>query len=195
MTGRLTPLTPEQMNEAQRALYESIVGGRRAEGRANSLTAPDGSIVGPFDAYLRSPLIGTRLAELGESLRYDSVVPRNLLELAIIVVGRHWTAQFEWYAHSRMALAAGVDPAIVEAIAHRQTPTFSDPAEAAVYRFASQLVGGFGVDDATYDELVERLGEQQVFELTAVTGFYCAVSAVLNTFRVPLPEGVAPLAP
>ena len=110
------------------------------------------------------------------------------------MVARHWTAQFEWYAHSRLALRAGVAPEVVEAIAARRPPPLEDGDEALVHRFATQLVERHRVDDATYADAVQRLGEQQTFELTALIGFYGAVAAVLNTFEVPLPPGAEPLA-
>jgi 4-carboxymuconolactone decarboxylase len=193
--SRLSSIPPERLDAGQRALYDTILTGRRAAapGRPSGLTAADGSLVGPFNAYLRAPRLGASLSDLGETLRFDTSLPKNLLELAVLVVARHWSAQFEWYAHSRLALAAGVDPNVVDAIARRQEPTWSDPDEALVHRFASEIVGTHQVSDETYRRAVSRLGETQVFELTALVGFYGAVSAVLNTFEVPLPAGVEPL--
>jgi 4-carboxymuconolactone decarboxylase len=193
--SRLPSLPPDRLDPEQRSLYEAILNGRRAAapGRPSGLTAEDGSLVGPFNAYLRAPKVGTRLSDLGEALRFDSTLPKNLLELAVIVVARHWTAQFEWYAHSRLALAAGVAPEIVDAIARRKPPTFTDPDEALVHRFAREIVENHVVREDTYRDATGRFGEQQVFELTALVGFYGAVSAVLNTFEVPLPAGVDPL--
>lgn len=196
MSGRrLAPLTPDQLDEGQRALYEAISSGRRAAqpGRPVGLVAEDGSLVGPFDAYLRQPLLGQRLSDLGEALRFDTSLRRDLLELAVLVVARHTTAQFEWYAHRRLALAAGLPEAVVDALARGEAPVLDDPELALAHRFATQLVAAHQVDDATYAEAVERLGEAGTFELTALVGFYGCVSAVLNTFRVPLPPGVEPL--
>lgn len=193
--SRLSSIQPDRFSAEQRVLYDDILTGRRAAapGRSSGLTAEDGSLVGPFNAYLRAPRVGKRLSDLGETLRFDTTLPQNLLELAILVVGRHWTAQFEWYAHSRLALAAGVQPDVVEAIARRAEPPFKDPDERLVHRFASEIVEDHQVSDETYGQAVDRFGEAMVFELTAVVGFYGAVSAVLNTFEVPLPAGVDPL--
>ncbi len=195
--GRLVPLTPDQLDPAQQALHDSIGGGRRAavHGRALGLVAADGSLVGPFDAYLRQPVIGARLAELGEALRFDTTLRRDLLELAVLVVARHTSAEFEWFAHSRLALAAGLPAEVVDALRHGREPELDDPELVLAHRFARQLVTGYRVDDATYAEAVERLGEPATFELTALIGFYGCVSAVLNTFQVPLPVGVEPLPP
>jgi 4-carboxymuconolactone decarboxylase len=193
--GRLAHLPTDRLDDEQRALYDSIVQGRRcaAQGRSVSLTNPDGSIVGPFGAYLRAPAVGACLSQLGEVLRFDTTLPRNLLELAVITVARHWSAQFEWYAHARFALDAGVAPEVVTAIAERRDPAFADPAEAVVHRFTRRLLEEHRVDDETYREVVLRLGETQVVELTALVGFYGLISAVLNTFEVPLPAGAEPL--
>src|SRR5690606_22562828 len=147
----LAPLRPSELDEAQRALYESITKGRRATqpGRGIGLVAEDGSLAGPFDAYLRQPRIGARLAELGETLRFDTSLHRDLLELAVIVVARATTAQFEWFAHSRMARAAGLPDEVVDAVARGEQPVLADPELALAHRFATQLVEGHQVDDAT----------------------------------------------
>lgn len=194
-TGRLTPLQPDQLDDAQRALHDSITGGRRAgqRGRGIGLVAEDGSLVGPFDAYLRQPAVGARLAELGEALRFDTSLRPDLLELAVLVVARATTAQFEWFAHARLARAAGLPDEVIDALARGEAPELADAELALAHRFATQLVQHHRVDDATYAEAVERLGEAATFELTALVGFYGCVSAVLNTFEVPLPAGVEPL--
>jgi 4-carboxymuconolactone decarboxylase len=194
--SRLDPLRPDQLDDDQRSLYGEITGSRRttAPGRVGTLAHDDGSLVGPFDAFLRSPLIGSRLAALGEALRFDSGLDPRLLELAVLVQARHTTAQFEWFAHARLARAAGLGEDVIAAIAARSEPDLADdPDGALVYRFASQLVGAHRVDDDTYRAAVARLGEPAVFELVVLIGYYGTISAVLNTFEVPLPAGVDPL--
>jgi len=44
-------------------------------------------------------------------VRFQTSLDRRLLELAIIVVAAHWRAEFEWWAHARMAREYGVDDA------------------------------------------------------------------------------------
>ena len=75
--------------------------------------------MGPFNAWVTAPGIGGRLAELGAALRFASSIERRLLEVAIIMVGARWQAEFEWWAHSRMALRHGVNHEAVDAIAGR----------------------------------------------------------------------------
>src|SRR5271165_3042023 len=97
---RFPPLAPEAMTPAQREVAEAIAAG------------PRGSLRGPFQTWLRSPKLAARLEKVGEYVRFSSTVPRRLNELAILITARAWTAQFEWWAHHRMAMEAGLDPAV-----------------------------------------------------------------------------------
>jgi len=151
--------------------------------------------VGPFNAWLHAPGVGAHLSELGAALRFETSLDRRLLELAIIVIAAHWKAEFEWWAHVRLARESGVDDATVAAIGRGETPSFEADDEALVYAFVRQLVVGGGVDDATFARAVEGLGRQGVVELVSLCGYYTLVSFTLNVFAVPPPDGVAPAWP
>lgn len=181
---RLEPLTPETMTEEQRRIAEEIAAG------------PRGGLRGPFQAWLRSPALADRGQRLGEFCRFNTTLPPRLSELAILVTARHWTAQYEWYAHARIAREAGVPEAAIEAIARRETPPLDDADQALVYRFAAEYYATHRISDATYQAAVERLGEQGVVELVGIMGYYGLVAMTLNVFEMPLPEGEPePLAP
>src|SRR5262249_56863916 len=101
---RFKALTWAEMTPAQRTMVEHLFAGPRAG--AN----------GPFNVLLRSPEMGDIAQQFGASMRFNQAMPRKLNEMAIIIVARYWTAQYEWYAHKRAALQAGLNPADVEAI-------------------------------------------------------------------------------
>lgn len=183
MTSRFKELQQAEMTEAQRKAYEGIISG------------PRGGARGPFNALLRSPDLADRVQRVGEYVRFKSSLPARLNELAIIIVARYWTAQYEWYAHRRLALEAGLDPKIADAIAERKRPAGMKEDEAAVYDFCTELHEKKSVSDAAYANAVRLFGEQGVVDLIGASGYYTLVSMVLNVDRHPLPEGVAPLAP
>jgi 4-carboxymuconolactone decarboxylase len=112
-----------------------------------------------------------------------------LSELAILVTGRVWGAEFEWYAHKKIGLEAGLDPVLVEAIRTRQVPNFMTDAERIVYEFATQLHRDHRVGDATYAAAMAEFGETGVVDLVGLLGYYTLISMTLNTFHVPLPDG------
>jgi 4-carboxymuconolactone decarboxylase len=156
-----------------------------------SIVTDDGALMGPFNAWVTAPGIGGRLAELGAALRFESSIERRLLEVAIITVGARWQAEFEWWAHSRMALHHGVSQESVDAIARGAEPPLLED-ERVVHAVARQLVDDGHVDRATYDAARQLLGDRGVVELVTLCGYYTLVSFTLNAFDVALPPGEAP---
>lgn len=177
---RIKDLAVEDMTPAQRNIRDDIVAG------------PRGKLQGPLKVWLTSPGLADKAQQLGQFCRYETSLPTHLNELAILVTGRFWGAEFEWYAHKRIGLDAGLDPDVVEAIRQRRIPSFKTDAERIVYEFATQLHRDHRVGDATYGEAVKEFGEVGAVDLVGVLGYYTLISMTLNAFHVPLPDGVAP---
>jgi 4-carboxymuconolactone decarboxylase len=178
--ARYPPLSLDEMTPAQREVAEAISSG------------PRGGLRGPFQAWLRSPEIAQRLQKVGEYLRFSSSVPRRLNELAILITARHWDAQYEWFAHHRLAMEAGLDPAVAADIAEGRRPAAMQADEAVVYDFCTELRGTRHISDATLARAQALLGEAGVIDLIAVSGYYDVVSMTLNVAEVPLPDGIEP---
>jgi 4-carboxymuconolactone decarboxylase len=177
---RFKPLTYDEMTSAQRTMVEHLFAGPRAG--AN----------GPFNVLLRSPEMGDIAQQFGASMRFNQSMPRKLNELAIIITARYWTAQYEWYAHKRAALQAGLDPAIVDAIQHGRRPGAMQKDEDAVYTFCTELLNTKHVSDATFATAKNAVGEKGVVDLMGVMSWYQMVSMLLNVDRYPLPAGAQP---
>ena len=189
---RCKQIPVENLSPDQRTLYDAIKAGPRSAVR-NSAAAKPGPLGGPFNVFLRSPDIGNIIQSLGAAIRFRSSIPSKLNELAIIITARHWSSHYEWQAHHRLALEAGLDPAVGEAIAQGRRPEKMSEEEAIIYDFSTELHRVHGVSDATYKRALERFGERGVMDLIAVNGYYGLVSMVLNVDRTPLPEGAKPL--
>jgi 4-carboxymuconolactone decarboxylase len=177
---RFKPLTWEQLDPAQRAMAESVLSGERT------------SLNGPYNVFLRSPEMGDLAQKYGAQMRFHSSVPKKINELAILLVARFWTSQYEWYAHKRAALEAGLSPAIIDAIANNRRPGSLDPAETAAYNFCKELLDTRRVSDATFRAAVGQFQERGVVDLIGVMGYYHLVSMALNIDQYPLPEGAQP---
>ena len=176
-TQRFKPLTPETMTPEQKEVADRIMAGPRKGMR------------GPFSALLRSPDLADAAQKLGEYVRFKTSIPPRLNELAILLTARHWTAQYEWYAHRRLAMQAGLSPEIADAIAEGKRPTAMGPEETIVYNFGHELIETGQVSDANYKAVVDKFGERGAIDLIGVMGYYSLVSMVLNVDRVPIPEG------
>lgn len=161
----------------------------------NIRSGPRGKLIGPFNAWLRSPELADRLQKVGEYIRFNSSLPSRLNELAILVTARAWGSQFEWWAHARFALDAGLAPAIVDAIAAGQRPRQMAADETIIYDFCTELRRTRAVSDATYEAMRQAFGEQGIVDVIAASGYYDIVSMTLNVAQIPMPEGATPLVP
>jgi len=179
--ARIPLPSPAEMSPEQRRVHDEVVAG------------PRGKMVGPLRAVIHSPELAERWSRLGEFLRYGTCLPKRLNELAIVVTGRRWSSQVEWFVHARVAAEAGIPQHAIDAIQRGEAPAFEDPEEALIYEFTRALQLDGQVPPATYDAVRVRWGERGVVELTAVIGYYTMVSMTLNVHEIPLPDGVAPV--
>ena len=191
---RFKPIPLENLTPEQRVLADAIRSGPRGAVK-NSAAAKPGPLGGPFNVWLRSPGVGNIIQSLGAEIRFRSSLPPQLNELAILVTARRWTSQYEWFAHHRLALEAGLDPAIGVDIAQGRRPKKMSKDQAIVHDFSRELHDTQGVSDARYKAALDRFGERGVMDLIAVNGYYVLVSMCLNVDRTPLPGGAQPPLP
>ncbi len=193
-TTRLTPLTPDQLDDRARALYDAVLESPRGQGGARAIIRrEDGSLTGPFDAWLRTPELGIFLERAGMAFRTDTVLPPAAREVAVLVVAKAWGADFEWWVHGVLARAAGVAEAAIDAIGHGKRPDFDDADCAVAHDVAVALVHRREVDSATLERAREVLGERALVEVVTLVGFYQLVSGVLESFKPPAPSGDFPV--
>jgi alkylhydroperoxidase family enzyme len=188
--SRLSDLRRDQLDPAGQDVWDKIVGTR-----GDQLVGDDGALVGPFNAFVHAPDVGRRLASLGAVVRFGTSIERRLTEVAIITVGARWKAEFEWWAHARMAREHGVPDAVVGAIGRGEEPPFAADDERTVYAVAHELTDAGQVSQASYDAARELLGEAGMVELVSLCGYYTLISYLLNAFAVQIPAGAQPMWP
>ncbi|WP_269584076.1 carboxymuconolactone decarboxylase family protein [Roseibium sp. Sym1] len=171
---------PDTWSDAQRAVMEAVRNG------------PRGEVVGPIRAAIHNADLADRWQRLGAVLRYETVFPPALSELAILVTARRWNSELEWTIHADIARKSGLSEAVVGAIRDGQMPAFDDPAQEEVYRYTCELQSTGQVSDKCYAPIVDRWGPKGVVELTAICGYYVLVAMTLNAHRIPLPPGRSP---
>jgi 4-carboxymuconolactone decarboxylase len=171
----MADLTPEQKPLADEIMTYSSVG-----------------IGGPYNIMLRSPVFLRRMLDLLHYLRWNTSLPLHLNEFAILIVGRRWRSQVEWYAHVPIALKAGLSQSIIDQLKQKKRPEGMTNAEAIVYDFCTELADSHAVADATFERARHILGEQQVVDLVAVSGTYVTVAMLLAVAEAMPPDGAEP---
>ena len=191
-TARFPVLRPEQLTPEQTRVLQSLIAGPRGKDGTGLDSVTRFLTRGPFNAWLRSPELGELLQKVGAHIRFRSSLPPRLNELAILVTARHWTSQFEWYAHRLLALKAGLGEKLIDELARNRRPKKMRADEAAVYEFCTQLHRRKNVTDAAYRRVVALFGEQGAMDMIAASGYYTVVSMTLNVAQVAVPPGEKP---
>jgi 4-carboxymuconolactone decarboxylase len=169
---RFKPLTYEQMTPEQRKMTDIAVA-QRGTG-------------GSFNISVRDPDGGQLFFDMGDRVRFHMSVPDKLKELAIVLTARYWGAQFEWLAHRRAAVQAGLSEDKVKAIAEGRRPVGMSADEEAVYNFIGELFKTRQSSDSTFAAVKAVAGERGIVDLIVSAGYYQAVSMFMNTDRLPV---------
>lgn len=177
---RFPQLTMEQLNPEQRAMAEEIMKFSRV------------GIGGPYNILLRSPVLLRKMLDLWYYLRWNTSLPLHLNEFAILIVGRRWRSQIEWYAHVPIALKAGLSQSIIDQLKQKKRPEGMKEDEAIVYDFCTELAARHEVSDDTFERARRILGEQQVVDLVAVSGTYVTAAMLLSVAEAMPPDGAEP---
>jgi 4-carboxymuconolactone decarboxylase len=174
---RFAQLTADALTDAQRPLAEQIMKISRV------------GIGGPYNALLRSPVMAQRMYDLLDYLRWHTSVPTRLNEFAILIQGRLWRSQVEWFAHFPLAVKAGLSEKVALDLKANKRPQGMQPDEAAVYDFCMEISTTHQVSDATFNRLRQFLSEQQVVDLIVISGTYVTVAMILSVSAASVPPG------
>jgi 4-carboxymuconolactone decarboxylase len=169
---RAPELNLDDMSDEQKRVYEEIVSG------------PRGAVRGPLSVWLTRPGLADQAQSLGRYARFDTLLPPRLSELAIITTARIWGSAYEWFAHSGIALEAGIDEEFVEALRQGKIPKFDDSQQKAVFEFAVTLHVKRRVLDDQFNHVVDQIGKDAVVDLVGILGYYTLISMTLNVFEV-----------
>ena len=179
--ARVPDIPLEQLTDAQRHVYHEIAGAR------------SGGVRGPFALWIRNPELADRANQLGNALRVHGKLEKRLFELMVLLVARHWSAQYEWFVHEKASLKAGVSPEVVEAIRTARPPTFVREDERLVFEVISEINEKRTLSQPAYERALAVLGLDLLIELVTAAGFYSMVAMVINAFDAPVPDGTRPL--
>jgi 4-carboxymuconolactone decarboxylase len=177
---RFPQLTMDQLSDAQKPLGEQVM-------KVSSV-----GLGGPYNPIMRSPVLGQRLFDLFHYLRWETSVPTKLNEFAILIIGRQWRSQVEWYAHAPLAAKAGLSAEIIAELKTGKRPSGMAEDEAVVYDFVTELTTTQKVSDETYGRAKKIFNDQQIVDLTGVAGNYVMVAMMLAMAEETTPPGKEP---
>ena len=175
--SRLQNLKYGDMSQDQKNLHDEILSGPRTQ------------IAGPMHTWFLNPSYGSLIEKVGAFCRYETSIEPRLSELAIIIVARHWNANVEWFAHSKIAIKSGILQETVDAIQLNKRPNFKKEDEALIYDITKSILDTKGLTDELFQRAEDTIGKTSLLDLTAIIGYYCNVAIQLNVFEIPSDDG------
>jgi 4-carboxymuconolactone decarboxylase len=181
-----TPNNWDTLTPQQKKYVESILSGPRSD------------ISGPLGVMMVSPELGDLAQKAVAYSRFAgregfSTVPPKLNELAILVVAKHWSAEYVWNAHHNAAVRLGISPDVVESIRIGKRPVAMERDVEAVYNYAAEFMRDREVSDATLQAAKNVLGgDRGVVDLVGTMALYQLSSMMVSLDQTPLAAGTKP---
>jgi 4-carboxymuconolactone decarboxylase len=173
--NRILEIPPEQLTPEQTTVFNQLVAGR-------------GRILGPYKVWIHSPTLASGMEHIGTFLnKRGSLSPREV-EIGILVIARHWDADYVRQAHIREGKRVGLSQETVDALVAGADPKLTAPHERCVYDFAAALVTGAKVADARFAEIEKVLGRNGIAEVLVLIGYYTSVALAMKVHEVPIPQ-------
>jgi 4-carboxymuconolactone decarboxylase len=121
--------------------------------------------------------------ELGWYFQTGSSLPDRLSELAMLLIGRLWLADYVWRTHLPRARRAGLSEAVIAALGENRPPEFSAEDERLVYDFVTRLHAERALDDQLYARAVRLLGRDGIIDLTGLVGYFSLIAMTIKVFE------------
>ena len=141
----------------------------------------------PFSVLLNRPQACRRVAEVGTYVRFESSLPRPIIELATITAAREWDCDFEWRAHLPAARETGASDAVISAIENKSALAGVDAEQALIVEAVRGLLREHRLDDDTYKQLLEKYGPEGVIDLITTVGYYAMLGGLINALEIVRP--------
>jgi 4-carboxymuconolactone decarboxylase len=177
---RLPIPNEENLSDAQRTLRDAVLGSRKGLG-------PEVWGRGPFGVWQSAPNVGQAALDLGAAVRFNTEIAADVREVAICTVGVHYKANFEFAAHKKIGIDAGLNAEALDRLAAGEDPQWTGELE-LVHRYTTALLKSNRVSSALHDELVSCFGEDGAVEIVTTIGYYCLICLTLNAFEVQVPD-------
>ena len=172
---RITPLTSKSDLPAEH------------HATADAVVKVFGRIGGPFSVLLHSPALAGKVLPLVPFIRDECIIEPKLRFVAILAAAREHEAAYVWAAQVAQARKAGIREELISLLRGKGDAGKLPAEERDIVNYARQLILRHRVDQATFDALRKRHGEQWLVELTVVVGYFGFVSGIANAFEVAAP--------
>jgi 4-carboxymuconolactone decarboxylase len=164
---RIPVLSRDRMDPDQQVVHDRIIDGNGVIGS------------GPSVGYAYSAEVW-RLHDEASTHLLDCSLTGAQVRIVSLMTVRHWKAAYPWSAQARRALAAGLDPAKIEAINEGLDPHFDDEVDAAVHAATGELLATGTLSDAGFESAEAALGHKRMVEIVHTISHFSETALMAN---------------
>jgi 4-carboxymuconolactone decarboxylase len=172
---RVTPLLPEEWDDDVIKALTGFVSPELMEKREAGTA---------LATMARNPKLTRSFLRFNGYLLFNSTLPADLRELAILRVAHRRRCEYEWVHHVEIAEKAGLTPEAIDKVPRGEADS---PVARAILTAVDELEDDSTISDATWATLSEHLDERQRMDLVFAVGCYGLLAMAFNTFGV-VPE-------
>jgi 4-carboxymuconolactone decarboxylase len=191
--GRLPLLKPQALSPTQKEVYDLLNRTMMpwAEKADFQSKTDDGKLIGPFNPILFSPRISSPFLDFQEAEQKHTTLSERVRQVVILSVGAVWKSDYELYAHSAVGRKAGLSEEAIQVLASGGLPNELSEQEKIAQRYVRQLSAEHRVEADLYRAAEQAFEKQGLVDMAFLIGAYHTVCALLNGFKIPVPESEA----
>jgi 4-carboxymuconolactone decarboxylase len=175
----------DDMDQYGRTIFDRLIGGKRLPATVHSIR-------------LYSP-VARSLEETDHYLNFETGLPAQLVEIAILVTAREVDCQYEWTQNEPRGRDPGnphhIDTAIIDIIKYGKPTAGLGEKERAIINLGREMIGDRRVSSATFALVLGLFGRKGTVDLVELMVNYSAAAMELSAFDQQLKEGQDPLLP
>jgi alkylhydroperoxidase family enzyme len=144
-----------------------------------------GQIINIYLVQGHAPKLAKARREVAYAIRFETVTPALMREVAIIRTGQIVGSTYEHNQHVPLAKACGFSDEQLNALPSWKASNLFDDKTRSLLGYVDAVVGNRGeVDDATYDAFAKNFTPQEIVEITMIVGNYVATGLLTKALKV-----------
>lgn len=139
-------------------------------------------------ALSNSPKLARRVFPLGDYFMHESALDPRLRELAVLTLMNRLNCTYGFVRHIAIAEQTGISRAQIDNIGSYETSSLFSSDDRLIIRYAEDLTLKGQVEDELFRQVQDRIGQQNILDLTAAIAFWNMMARNLEGQDVPGPS-------
>jgi len=147
-----------------------------------------GHLSNGFSVLLNSPVLADRIARTGTYIRFESVLPAEIRELAALTTSCETGNRYELLIHTRTCRDLKIAPSTIDAVVNKASIDDAGLEESIPICAARELIRNHALSEVTFEAGRKLLGDRGILDLVATIGYFSMIAILHVSMEVRLPN-------